>query len=149
MKTETITVRLPVEQVEALKKMADSRALKVSDVVKEMITAGIEGRQSSADTNAGLVSTLKDLEKNLIGGQDWLSSMVLANLRATAGARYFAQLAMENTDEVISYLANQKPLDSKTKAQWRKSRGAEEDKQADQWIDEARLINEPDQETGG
>lgn len=149
MKTETITLRLPVEQLEALKKMADSRALKVSEVAKEMITDGIAGRKSSADTNAELVRTLKELEKNLLGGQDWLAAMVLANLKATAGARYFGQITMENTDEVISYLANQKPLDGKTKAQWRKNRAAVEDEHIESWMDEAKLINEGDQEKGG
>jgi hypothetical protein len=56
----------------------------------------------------------------------------------------FSQLAIENTDELRAYSASQSLLDSKTKAQWRKSRAEEENNQADAWIYEALLINEGD-----
>ena len=41
MKTDVIGVRLPVEQVAKLQKMANSRGMKVSDLVREMVKIGI------------------------------------------------------------------------------------------------------------
>ena len=43
MKTEVVGLRVPIEQLEALKKVADRRAIKVSDLVKEMVTERLAG----------------------------------------------------------------------------------------------------------
>ncbi|MBS1994600.1 MAG: hypothetical protein JSS83_29005 [Cyanobacteria bacterium SZAS LIN-3] len=140
MKTQVLAVRLPQDQFDTLQKMADSRGLKISELAKEMLAAGISGSQSGSDANANLVARIDQLETTLLGAQTWLADAVITNLKATAGARYYARLGTENSDEVISYLANKQPLEPKTKAQWQKSREAEEAKQGEKWVQAALNI---------
>ena len=140
MKTDVIGVRLPVEQVAKLQKMANSRGMKVSDLVRERVKVGIEGAEASSDLTVQLLASMKQLEENLEGGQTWLADVVITQMKAVAAARYLAQIAADNTDEVISYLANQKPLDAATKEQWRKKREEEQARQGQQWIDKALEI---------
>jgi hypothetical protein len=140
MKTEVVGLRLPIEQIEALKKVADSRAMKVSDLVKEMVTDGLAGVKKGADNSAqiaNLVKQMQQLETNLTGGQDWLAEVVMTEIRLTAGARYLAQMAVENTDEVVSYMTSQKGLDPKTKVQWQERRAKQEAMQGDYWVKKA------------
>lgn len=140
MKTEVIGVRLPVEQVAKLQKMASSRGMKLSDLVREMVNQGMEGAKSGEDTIMQLLARMKQLEENLEAGQTWLADVVITQMRAVAAARYLAQIAAENSDEVISYLANQMPLDPKIKEQWQKLRENEQDRQGQDWIDMALKI---------
>lgn len=140
MKTEVIGVRLPVEQVAKLQKMASSRGMKLSDLVREMVNQGMEGAKSGEDTIMQLLARMKQLEENLEAGQTWLADVVITQMRAVAAARYLAQIAAENSDEVISYLANQMPLDPKIKEQWQKLREKEQDRQGQDWIDMALKI---------
>lgn len=140
MATEVIALRLPVEQLEALKKVADSRAIKVSELVKEMVTAALAGIKTGADNSAeiaNLVKQMQQLEANLTGGQDYLAEVVMTNTRLTAAARYLAQMAVENGDEVNSYMSSQKALDPKTKLQWQEKRAKQEAMQGDYWVKKA------------
>lgn len=149
MKTDVIGVRLPVEQVAKLQKMASSRGMKVSDLVREMVKVGIEGAEASADLTVQLLARMKQLEENLEGGQTWLADVVITQMKAVAAARYLAQIAADNTDEVISYLANQKPLDTATKEQWRKKREEEQARQGQQWVDKALEIARQESPSNG
>lgn len=140
MATEVIALRLPVEQLDDLKKVANSRAMKVSDLVKEMVADGLAGVKAGADNSAQiakLTSQVEQLEKNLTGGQNRLTEVVMTDIRLTAGARYMAQMAVETGDEVISYMSSQKALDPKTKVLWRERRAKQETMQEDYWVKKA------------
>ena len=84
MKTDVIGVRLPVEQVAKLQKMANSRGMKVSDLVREMVKVGIEGAEASSDLTVQLLASMKQLEENLEGGQTWLADVVITQMKAVA-----------------------------------------------------------------
>lgn len=45
-----------------------------------------------------------------------------------------ANKAAENTDELVSYMSSNKPLDPKTKAEWQAKRDKECEQIAQQWI---------------
>lgn len=140
MATEVIALRLPVEQLDDLKKVANSRAMKVSDLVKEMVADGLAGVKAGADNSAQiakLTTQVEQLEKNLTGGQSRLTEVVMTGIRLTAGARYMAQMAVETGDEVISYMSSQKALDPKTKVLWRERRAKQEAMQEDYWVKKA------------
>ena len=85
--------------------MAHSRGLKISELAKEMLSAGIAGSKSGLDASANLLARIEQLEATVLGAQTWLTDVVITNLRVTAGARYYARLGTENSDEVISYPA--------------------------------------------
>ena len=140
MKTQVLAVRLPQDQFEILQKMADSRGLKISELAKKMLTAGIDGHRTDAGDSAEVLQRLEQLETNLLGAQTWLADAVITDIKATAAARYYARLGAENTDEVISYLANNQPLEPKVKVQWQKSREVEEIKQGEKWVQQALNI---------
>ncbi len=140
MKTEVIALRLPVEQLEALKKVADSRAIKVSELVKEMVTDGLAGVKSGADNSAQidqLTKQMKELEDHLEGRHDWLAEVVIASVELTARTRYLAQVAVESADEVVSYISTQKALDPKTKLLWNEKRAKQEESQGKYWAKKA------------
>jgi hypothetical protein len=137
MKTQVLAVRLPQDQFEILQKIADSRGLKISELAKEMLSAGIDGRRIGASDNTDILQRLELLEVNLLGAQTWLADAVITDIKATAAATYYARLGAENTDEVISYLANKQPLEPTVKAQWQKSRETEEIKQGEKWVQQA------------
>lgn len=140
MATEVIALRLPVEQLEALKKVADSRAMKVSELVKEMVADGLAGVKKGADNSAQiakLVKQVKELEESVTGGQDWLASVMKTEIRLTAATRYLAQMAVENGDEVVSYISSQKALDPKTKISYQERRAKQEAMQGEHWAKKA------------
>jgi hypothetical protein len=137
MKTQVLALRLPEDQLAILQKMADSKGLKVSDLVKQMITESVAGAQSGSGSNSDVMARLEQLEANILGASSWLADGLITNLKATAGARYLALVATENSDEVVSYLANNKPLDPKTKSEWHKSRAKEVTKQGEKLVQEA------------
>jgi hypothetical protein len=142
MKTQVLAVRLPQDQFDILQKMADSRGLKISELAKEMLTAGIADSQGGADASASMLTRIDQLESTILGAQTWLADAVITNLKVSAGARYYARLGTENSDEVISYLANKQPLDPKIKAQWQKNREMEEVKQGDKSVQQALNIEQ-------
>lgn len=146
MKTEVLAVRLQEDQLEALHKMADSRGLKVSELVKEIIAAALKGDHGG--NNAEVMARLDLLEANVMASQSQQGDVFLSIMRATAGARYYAKIAVDNSDEVISYLANQTPLDPNTKAQWQSNRAVEEVKQREKWIEQATQLAHGEGENG-
>lgn len=142
MKTEVIGLRLPIEQIEALKKVADSRTMKVSELVKEMVTDGLAGVKKGADNSAQiakLTEQMKELENSLTGDQKWLAEVVLTGMELAAGTHYLAQMAVENTDEVVSYISSQKALDPKTKVLYQERRAKEEARQGEYWVKKAQM----------
>jgi len=63
----------------------------------------------------------------------YLSTFSIASKYSRTGT-YYSPVGTENSDEVVSYLANQQPLDPKIKAQWQKNREVEEAKQGEKWV---------------
>jgi len=120
MKTQVLAVRLPQDQLDLLQKMADSRGLKISELAKEMLSAGIDGHRTGNSDNANVLQRLEQLETNLLGAQTWLADAVITDIKATAAARFYARLGAENTDELISYLANNQPLEPNKKLSGRR-----------------------------
>jgi len=143
MATEVIALRLPVEQLEVLKKVANSRAMKVSDLVKEMVATGLVGVKAGTDNSAQvakLTKQIQQLEDNLTGGQDWLTEVVLTEIRLMAATHYLAQKAVENGDEIVSYVSSQKALDPKTKILWEERRAKQEAIQGEYWVKKATEV---------
>jgi hypothetical protein len=130
MKTNVLSIRLPEDKAEILQKMADSRGLKVSDLVKEMVLAGISGSQSSSGDNRLVLTKLEQVEANLIGAQSWLADVVMTGVKYAVEAKYQAEMGTQNTDEIVSYLANKEPLAPKAKKQIISSREIEEAKRS-------------------
>lgn len=137
MKTQVLAVRLPQGQFDTLQKMADSRGLKISELAKEMLSAGIAGRQGGSDPSAQLLARIDQLEDSLTRTQKETAPILIAALGNTAGARYLGNLCALYADDIISYLATQKPLDDKTKALRDAQRQADEDACANECIKQA------------
>jgi hypothetical protein len=137
MKTQVLAVRLPEEQTETLQKMADSRGLKVSDLVKDMITEALSDAKSGSGSNADVMARLEQLEASLTSSQKQMGAILIAALGNTAGARYLGNLCAIYADDIISYLATSKPLDDRTKAQRDEKRQADEDAYANECIKQA------------
>jgi hypothetical protein len=137
MKTQVLAVRLPQDQFDTLQKMADSRGLKISELAKEMLSAGIAGSKSGSDASANLLARIDQLEDNLTRAQKEMAPILIAALGNTAGARYLGNLCALYADDIISYLATQKPLDDETKALRDAKRQADEDAYANACIKEA------------
>jgi hypothetical protein len=130
MKSNVLSIRLPEDKAEILQKMADSRGLKASDLMKEMVLAAIAGNQSGSGDNRLLLTKLEQVEANLIGAQSWLADVVMAGVKYTVEAKYQAEMGTQNTDEIISYLANKEPLAPKSKKQIITLRETEEAKRS-------------------
>jgi len=81
--------------------------------------------------------SLEQLEATILRAQTWLADAVITNLKVSAGARYYARLGTEKSDELVSHLANQLRLDQKITAQWQKNREGEEAKQAEKLVQTA------------
>lgn len=130
MKSNVLSIRLPEDKAEILQKMADSRGLKASDLMKEMVLAAIAGNQSGSGDNRLLLTKLEQVEANLIGAQSWLADVVMTGVKYAVEAKYQAEMGTQNTDEIISYLANKEPLAPKSKKQIITSRETEEAKRS-------------------
>ena len=130
MKTNVLSIRLPEDKAEILQKMADSRGLKVSDLVKEMVLAGISGSQSSSGDNRLVLTKLEQVEANPKPDQSWLADVVMTGVKYAVEAKYHAEMGTQNTDEIVSYLANKEPLAPKAKKQIISSREIEEAKRS-------------------
>ena len=131
MATQVLALRLQEEQLQVLQKMADSKGLKVSELVKDMIASGIAGAQSGAESNA----KLQEVEKRILGSQSWLADAAMKVITESVAARLMAEAAAGNSDELISFLVNNKQLDQQTKAQWQANRANEAINQAQAVID--------------
>ena len=110
--------------------MADSRGLKVSDLMKEMVLAGIAGSQSGPGDNRLVITRLEQVQESLMNSQSRLENVVMAGIKYTVEAKYQAEMGTQNTDEIISYLANKEPLVPKTKEQIIEKREIEEAKRS-------------------
>jgi hypothetical protein len=110
---------------------------KIHKLAKEMLSAGIAGSKSGADASAQLLARIDQLETNLTRTQKEMAPVLLAALGNTAGARYLGNLCALYADDIISYLATQKPLDDKTKALRDAQRQADEDAYCNDCIREA------------
>jgi hypothetical protein len=130
MKSNVLSIRLPEDQAEILQKMADSRGLKASDLMKEMVLAGIAGSQGGSGDSRLVLTKLEQVEANLIGAQSWLADVVMTAVKYAVEAKYQAEMGTQNTDEIISYLANKEPLAPKSKKQIITSRETEEAKRS-------------------
>lgn len=138
MKTQVLALRLPEDQLLVLQKMADSKGLKVSDLVKQMISDSLdEAKTGSGSNNSDVMARLEKMESNILGASSWMADVLMTNLKATAGARYLALLATENCDEVISYMTNNQPLDPETREEWQKSRAEQVTQQGEILVQEA------------
>ena len=130
MKTNVLSIRLPEDKAAILQKMADSRGLKVSDLMKEMVLAGIAGSQSGPGDNRLVITRLEQVQESLMNSQSRLENVVMAGIKYTVEAKYQAEMGTQNTDEIISYLANKEPLVPKTKEQIIEKREIEEAKRS-------------------
>ena len=130
MKTNVLSIRLPEDKAAILQKMADSRGLKVSDLMKEMVLAGIAGSQSGPGDNRLVITKLEKVQESLMNSQSRLENVVMAGIKYTVEAKYQAEMGTQNTDEIISYLANKEPLVPKTKEQIIEKREIEEAKRS-------------------
>ena len=130
MKTNVLSIRLPEDKAAILQKMADSRGLKVSDLMKEMVLAGIAGSQSGPGDNRLVITRLEQVQESLMNSQSRLENVVMAGIKYTVEAKYQAEMGTQNTDEIVSYLANKEPLAPKAKKQIISSREIEETKRS-------------------
>ncbi len=100
----------------------------MSDLVREPIEQWLEGKPAPAAKNDdALAKRIAELEAQVAGGQKRAEAILKAALGNTAGARYLANLAVAYCDDVISYLATNKPLDDRSKALRDAQRQAYED----------------------
>ena len=137
MATKSLSVRIPEEALAELEKMAAAREQNVSGLVRDLILDAL--KRGEAGTS-GLMARLEQLETNIMGSQSWLGDFVVMNLRATAEARYQAQMAADNAEEIINYLANSKPLDAKTKRERQQMREMEAVRQGDSLVEKATIL---------
>ena len=130
MKSNILSIRLPEDKAAVLQKMADSRGLRVSDLVKEMVLAGIAGSQSGSGDNRLVITKLEQVEASLMKSQSRLTDVVMAGIKYAVEAKYYAEMGTQNSDEIISYLANKEPLAAKKKKEIIASREVEEKKRS-------------------
>ena len=130
MKTNVLSIRLPEDKAAILQKMADSRGLKVSDLMKEMVLAGIAGSQSGPGDNRLVITRLEQVQETLMNSQSRLADVVMTGIKYAVEAKYHAEMGTQNTDEIISYLANKEPLGPKRKKEIIASRELEEAKRS-------------------
>lgn len=138
MKTGTVTIRLPVERVEKIRKMAEAKGCAVSELLKEPIENWLDGVAKPDSESAALMQKLEQLEQTVAETRKEQGAVLIAALASSAGARYLSNLCALYADEVISYLSTQKPLDEKTKALREEQRAADEDVYANMCIEAAK-----------
>ncbi len=107
MASATVTVRLPDDVIEILQKRAEAENRKVSDVVRDFITIGLEPK-----TNAPNVTSDKQVIDYLEGFGDVLMSILFQ----AVGARYFAEMATNYSTDMESLMRQGKPMDKEAKA---------------------------------
>ena len=144
MKTGTVTIRLPEDKIERLKAIAEKRKCSVTELLREPISTWLDLGAIGGSDNQEVLEALGKLESNVLGTQQSIADLLIATLRTAIGARYMANKAAENTDEVVSYMASNKPLDPKVKTEWQAMRDQECEQIAQQWI--ARALGMPQQQ---
>jgi hypothetical protein len=138
MKTGTVTIRLPVERVEKIKKMAEAKGCAVTELLKEPIENWLDGVSEPSADSVAIMQKLEQLEQTIAETRKEQGAVLIASLASSAGARYLSNLCALYADDVISYLSTQKPLDEKTKALREEQRAADEDVYANICIEAAK-----------
>jgi hypothetical protein len=136
MKTGTVTIRIPIEKIEKMQKMAKARGCTVAELLREPISEWLDGEPAGGARKDEIVRRLEELEARLMAAQKEQEPVLIAALGNTAGARYLSNLCAIYADDIISYLATQKPLDDKTKALRDAKRQADEDAYSNECIKE-------------
>jgi len=108
MKTGTVTIRLPEDKIERLKEIAKRREISVSELLREPISTWLDLGAIGGGDNQEVLSKLQELETNVLGAQTSIADLVITTLRVVVGARYMANIAAENSDEVNSWLSSKK-----------------------------------------
>lgn len=134
MKTGTVTIRLPEDKIERLKAIAEKQNCSVTELLREPISIWLDLGAIGGGNNQEVLEALGKLESNVLGAQQSIAELVITTLRTAIGARYMANKAADNTDEVVSYMSSNKPLDPKIKAEWQAMRDQECEQIAQQWI---------------
>jgi len=125
MASTSVSVRLPDEIMEKLEAQAKAEGIKVSDVVRRMIEAGLKpGGNADNSTISVRIDKLEETIRALLGVEDvsvlnrldavnadfWqanteLVSYLTKSIEAAAEARYFARLAAMFGLEIAHYVA--------------------------------------------
>jgi len=102
--------------------------------LREPISIWLDLGAIGGGNNQDVLEALGKLESSVMGTQQSIAELVITTLRTAIGARYMANKSAENTDELVSYMSSNKPLDPKTKAEWQAMRDQECEQIAQQWI---------------
>ena len=140
MATKSVSVRIPEEALAELEKMAALNGQKVSDLVRDIIVERLTS--GTAGGNQLVMARLEAMEANIMGSQSWLADFVITSLRAVGEAQYQCQMAADNTDEIMNYLAVQKPLDAKSKKERQQVRAKEALRHGDSLVQKATALTQ-------
>lgn len=132
MKTGTITIRLPEDKIERLKKLAEKRGCSVSELLREPVCTWLDLEAIGAGSNDEVLKQLEEL-KALVGGSQSLLMGVLAGITST---RYYAAMACTFGDEMSVFIKDGTKLTEDQKNQ----RAAGREQQA--LMNESMLIKE-------
>lgn len=146
MATRSLSVRIPEDALAELEKMAGLKGQKVSDLVRDIILERLTS--GTAGGNQLVMARLEALEANIMGSQSWLADFVITSLRAVGEAQYQSQMAADNTDEIMNYLAVQKPLDAKSKKERQQVRAKEALRHGDSLVQKATALTQAASDEG-
>jgi hypothetical protein len=107
MASGTVTVRLPDEVLEVLQKRAEAENRKVSDVVRDFITIGLEPKINAPNETG---------DKQVIDYLEGFGDVLMSILFQTVGARYFAEMATNYSTDMESLMRQGQPMDKEAKA---------------------------------
>jgi hypothetical protein len=107
MASGTVTVRLSDEVLEVLQKRAEAESRKVSDVVRDFITIGLEPKINAPNETG---------DKQVIDYLEGFGDILMSILFQTVGARYFAEMATNYSTDMESLMRQGKPMDKEAKA---------------------------------
>lgn len=104
MKTGTVTVRLPIEAIDRLQKLAKAQGCSLSDLLKKKIMSNLETNKEDTESNSDMLKRLQEMEANLIGAQQAMAEILVPILTNAVGARYHASLATTYADDMITVM---------------------------------------------
>lgn len=93
--------------MEVLQKRAQTQNKTVSDVMRELITAGLAATAAEPNEAAN---------KQVIGYLEGFGDILMSILFQTVGARYFAEMATNYSTDMESLIRQGKPMDKEAKA---------------------------------
>jgi predicted DNA-binding protein len=105
IKTGTVTIRLPLEQIEQLQQMAKVKGCTLSELVREYI--------QEAGNSSEVLKRLQEVETNLSGAQQAMADVLVLILTNVVGARYHASLATTYADDIITVMQTGNVLSEK------------------------------------